>query len=203
MPRGAGFGHKRLVALGPALVAALAALGASSPCAATPQEFLLDPANTHVHWEIQHFGTSTIRGRFDTIEGSVTLDREARRGSASMRIATASVSTGFGPFDGIVRGPFILSTAQNPSAYFVAEKFVFDGDRVASVTGEFTLRGVSQALTLRALRFACRVDGTPERETCGGDFEAELKRSEFGITYALPFVAERVRLQIQIEAVRQ
>jgi polyisoprenoid-binding protein YceI len=70
------------------------------------------------------------------------------------------------------------------------------------VTGEFTLRGVSQPLTLRALQFHCRTDATPPREVCGGDFEAELRRSDFGITHSLPFVADRVRLVIQVEAFR-
>lgn len=169
---------------------------------AAPQGFVLDPAHTHVHWEVRHFGTSTVRGRFDAIEGSVTLDREARLGSASMRIATGSVSTGFAPFDAVVRGRYLLWAEQHPSAQFVAQRFAFDGDHLVSVTGEFTLRGVAQPLTLRALRFGCRTEAEPAREICGGDFEGELQRSDFGITYLLPFVGDGVRLQVQIEAVR-
>ena len=169
---------------------------------AEPQAFTLDPANTHVQWELKHFGTSTIRGRFSTLEGSVTLDRAAHAGHVSMSVATGAVSTGFAPFDGIIRGPYLLATAQHPTAYFVASQFAFDGDRISAVTGEFTLRGISQPLTLRALRFACRTATEPTREVCGGDFEGEFLRSEFGITHSLPFVADRVRLQVQIEAVR-
>ena len=65
-------------------------------------------------------------------------------------------------------------------------------------------RSVSQSLTLRALRFACRVDNTEPvaREVCGGDFETEFARSAFGITHSLPFVSDRVRVLIQIEAAR-
>ena len=182
------------------LLAALAGCGAA---AAAPHVYALDPANTHVHWEVRHFGTSTSRGRFDAIAGSVTLDREARRGSASISVGTASVSTGIAPFDGVLRGPLLLASADHPSAYFVAQQFAFDGDKVASVTGEFTLRGVSRPLTLKALRFLCHPEGEPVREVCGGDFEAELERGEFGITHALPFVAGRVRLVVQVEATRQ
>ena len=181
---------------------ALAAWAIASTAAAEPQAFAIDPANTHVHWELKHFGTSTIRGRFSTLEGSITLDRVAHAGNVSMSVATGAVSTGFGPFDGIIRGPYLLSTAQYPTAYFVASQFAFDGDRIRAVTGEFTLRGVSQPLTLRALRFSCRNATEPAREVCGGDFEGEVLRSAFGITHSLPFVADRVRLQVQIEAVR-
>ena len=55
-------------------------------------------------------------------------------------------------------------------------------------------------LSLLARQFACRDDaGT---EVCGGDFEGELLRSEFGATFLLPLVADRVHLIIQIEGRR-
>jgi polyisoprenoid-binding protein YceI len=183
--------------------AALAFAMAACTAAAAPQRYALDPAYTHVHWELKHFGTSTVRGRFDAVSGSVTLDREARSGSVSISIDTASVSTGTRIFDGVVRGPQMLATSEHPTAYFVASRFAFDGDRLVSVTGEFTLRGNSQPLTLTAMRFGCRTDGEPPREVCGGDFEGEFKRSDFGITHSLPFVGDAVRLVVQIEGLRQ
>jgi len=185
-----------------ALLALLAGAAVSTTQAA-PQEFAIDPASTHVHWEVKHFGTSTSRGRFDAISGSITLDRVAHSGSASFSIATAPISTGFAVFDGVLRGPYLLATQDYPSAYFVAQRFTFNGDALVAVSGEFTLRGVSQPLSLRALRFSCRQATEPAREVCGGDFETEFNRSAFGITHSLPFVADKVRVLIQIEAVRQ
>ncbi|MEP6876268.1 MAG: YceI family protein [Burkholderiales bacterium] len=182
---------------------ALAAGGAVGAVHAAPQAFVIDAANTHVHWELKHFGTSTARGRFDAISGSITLDREAHSGGASFTISTASISTGSALFDGVLRGRYLLSTEDEPNAYFVSRRFGFDGDQLTNVSGDFTLRGVSQSLTLRALRFSCRMDTDPAREVCGGDFETEFNRSAFGITHSLPFVADRVRVLIQIEAVRQ
>jgi polyisoprenoid-binding protein YceI len=182
---------------------AMACAAVTCVATAAPQRFALDPDHTHAHWELKHFGTSTIRGRFDAITGSVTLDREAHSGSVSISIETGSVSTGTRIFDGVVRGPQMLATAEHPSAYFVASRFAFEGDRLASITGEFTLRGVGRPLTLRAIRFGCRTDPAPPREVCGGDFEGEFLRSDFGITHSLPFVGDAVRLVVQIEGVRQ
>ena len=192
------------------LAAVVASLLVAMSAQAEPQTFVLDPASTHAHFELMHFGTSTIRGRFSAIDGSITLDRAARSGRADMSVATAAVSTGFVPFDGIIRGPYLLDTTQYPTAYFVAQQFTFDGERLASVSGEFTLRGVGRTLVLKALRFSCRTepepkpkpDTEPAREICGGDFEGEFRRSAFGITHSLPFVADRVRLQVQVEASR-
>ena len=86
--------------------------------------------------------------------------------------------------------------------FFVADRFGFDGGRLVEVRGEFTLRGREPPLTLRALRFGCRTHAALQREVCGGDFEAEFARSEFGADLGLPFVADRVRLLIQVEARR-
>ena len=184
-------------------LAAASLAGASTVALAAPENFTIDPVHTHVHWEIKHFGTSTSRGRFDAVSGNLTLDREARSGSASISIATGSISTGFAPFDGVLRGRYLLATTEYPTAYFVAQRFEFQGDALASVTGVLTLRDVSQSLTLRALRFACRIDTEPvAHEVCGGDFETVFARSAFGITHSLPFVSDRVRVLIQIEATR-
>jgi len=84
-----------------------------------------------------------------------------------------------------------------------ASRFGFDGDAVAAVNGEFTLRDVSQGLELRALRFGCHTHPQLQREVCGGDFEGELKRGDFGASFGMPFVANRVRLVVQVEGIRQ
>lgn len=183
------------------LVAALLVVGATV-AAAAPEVWRLDPDQTRVHFEVQHFGTSTSRGRFGAITGSITLDRAARRGEVSITVDTASVSTGLAPFDAVLRGNDLLASATFPQAWFVASRLGFDGDRLARLDGEFTLRGISRPLSLRALRFACRDDAARGREVCGGDFEGELRRSDFGMSYGLPFVADRVRLVVQVEATR-
>ena len=177
--------------------------GAAALAHSAPQSYAIDPEQTHIHWELRHFGTSTSRGRFDDVTGSITLDRETRRGEASITITTGSVSTGFAPFDGVIRGPYVLSTTTYPKAYFVSNGFVFDGDRLIAVEGVLTLRDIGRALTLRALRFSCRTDTEPPREVCGGDFEAEFPRSAYEVTHSLPFVADKVRVVIQIEAAQR
>lgn len=178
-----------------------AACGAFTAAHAQPVNYTLDPERSFVHFEVLHFGTSTSRGRFGPLSGSVVLDRAAGRGEVSVRVATAAVSTGIPVFDAVLRGPDLLSSTAHPEAYFVARTVRFEAGKPAELRGEFTLRGISQGLTLRALSFACRTDAA--RETCGGDFEGEFSRSEFGITHSLPFVADRVRLRVQVEGRRQ
>jgi polyisoprenoid-binding protein YceI len=173
------------------------------PAHAEPVVYRFDPTHSFVHFEVLHFGTSTLHGRFGPVAGEVTLDREARSGRVGVGIATATVNTGTPALDARLRERDLLASDEYPQAFFVAERFAFDGGKLQDVRGEFTLRGVSQPLSLRALRFNCYTSPLVRREVCGGDFEAQFDRSTVGATYGLPFVADRVRLVVEIEAVRQ
>ena len=193
--------------MNPALYRSAAALMSAVCLCATARAdsvtYVLDPSHTQVTFEVLHLGTSTLRGRFNRIEGHVTLDREARSGNVSVVIDTSSVSTGVLPLDGMLRGAQGFVAQDHPKAYFVASQLAFDGDKLASVRGEFSLRGASQPLLMRATNFNCYEHPELKREVCGGDFEAEFKRSSFGINHSLPFVGDKVRLLIQVEGVRQ
>jgi polyisoprenoid-binding protein YceI len=171
------------------------------PAAAQPVTYTLVPDLSQVTFEVLHFGTSTTRGRFVGLTGEVVLYRSKVAGKSTgevgLRINTASVDTGISFFNARLRQDDLLASTAHPEAFFVARNFKFDGDRVLELRGEFTWRGVSQPLSLRAVRFACRqVEGA---EQCGGDFEGELLRSAFGATFGLPLVGDRVRLLVQAE----
>ena len=168
---------------------------------AIAQGYTLDAGHTFVPWEVLHMGTSTTRGRFDRAAGSVQFDPKAKRIDIGITVDTASVNTGLPVFDKLLRGDPFLATGANPQAFYVAKTAQWEGEVPRLVTGEFTLRGIGQPLTLRALRWKCGLNPIFRREVCGGDFEAELTRSAFGITHSLPLVADSVRLLIQVEAV--
>ena len=195
--------RRGLTALVNALVAAGLA-GLAPAVHAAPVDYDFDPTHSFVTFEIVHFDASTIRGRIGPIEGSARLDRESRRGRIQAIVPTASVSTGVAPLDARLRGDGLFATATFPQAFFVAEAIELDTQGApTTLRGEFTLRGQSQGLTLTAQRFRCYFQPLLRREVCGGDFSAEFDRSAFGMTDSLPFVADRVRLLIQIEAIRR
>ena len=197
---------KRLALVAMCLAAAAATAQQAAPAAASapePPSYALDPTHTFVHWEVVHMGTSTIRGRFDRSTGNVQFDAKAQRLDVGISIDTASVNSGVKVLDTLLRGDSMLASSANPQAYFTARSARFEGEVPREIRGEFTLRGVSQPLSLKALRWNCGLNPLFRREVCGGDFEAQIERSAFGITHSLPFVADNVRLLIQVEAIKQ
>lgn len=186
-----------------ALTLALCLLALAAAAPAEPARYALDPEHSFVTFEVLHFGTSTLRGRFAVAQGEVELDRAAGRGAVSLRIATGGVDTGLPAFDARLREPDLLGSEVYPEARFQASDFPFDGPELRAVHGELGWRGLRRPLELRALRFGCHTHPPLQREVCGGDFEAELQRADFGAGYGIPFVANRVHLLVQVEGIRQ
>ena len=183
------------------ITALLAAVGAAQ---AEPATYALDPTHTTVFFEAKHFGTSTHRARWDKKEGSITLDKAAKTGKAEVTIDMNSISSGVGPFDGHLKSKDFFAAAEFPTAKFVGSKFVFNGDKVASIVGELTLRGKTNPVTLTATSFNCYDNPMLKREVCGGDFETTIQRSQWGITYGLDYgIPDSVRIVIQAEGVKQ
>ena len=72
------------------------------------------------------------------------------------------------------------------------------------MAGTLTLRGKTQPVVLKAANFNCYLNPMLRRETCGGDFQATIKRSQWGIDWGLDGgIPDEVRLLIQVEAIKQ
>ena len=182
-----------------AIAAATLSLGAAHAA-----DYAVDPTHTFVTFEIGHFGTSTNRGRFDKKEGTIQFDRAAKTGKVDITIDIASINTGTAAFDKHLQSADLFDSAKHPTMKFVADKFVFNGDKVASVEGQLTLLGKTGPLTLKANQFNCYDSPMLKREVCGGDFEATIDRTQWGMNYGVEWgFPKNVRLIAQIEAVKQ
>lgn len=185
-------------------LAAMAATLAASAVQAAPAAYAIDPTHTFATFEISHFGASVNRGRFDKKEGTVQFDKAGKSGKVDITFDVASVNTGTAAFDKHLQSADIFDVAKHPTAKFVSDKFHFEGDKVKSVEGQLTLLGKTQPVTLKANQFACYDSPMLKREVCGGDFEATIDRTAFGLNYGVDWgFPKNVRLVVQIEAVKQ
>lgn len=184
-----------------AAVAATLAAGAAQAQTAT---YAVDPTHTFATFEISHFGASVNRGRFDKKEGTIQLDKAAKTGKVELTIDMTSIDTGTPAFDKHLQSADIFDAAKYPTAKFVGDKFVFDGDKLTSVSGELTIKGKTQPATFKANQFACYQNPMLKREVCGGDFETTIDRTAFGADYGVQYgFPKNVRIVAQIEAVKQ
>ena len=181
------------------VLAALLTAGAASAA-----DYAIDPTHTFATFEISHFGASVNRARFDKKDGTVQFDRAAKTGKVDISLDMTSVNSGTAAFDKHLQSADIFNAAQFPKARFVSDKFVFDGDKVTEVQGQLTLLGKTQPVSFKANQFACYQSPMLKREVCGGDFEATIDRTAFGVNYGVDWgFPKNVRIVLQVEAAKQ
>jgi len=177
----------------PALLACLAL-----PVSAV--DYQIDPSHTYANFEIDHMGFSTQRGLFRQTSGQVRFDPEARSGDIEIRIDAASLDTGFGLRDEVLRGADWFNVQSFPDIIFRSQRFVFNEERPVAVEGKLVLLGEIRPLRLEITRFKCGLNLAVGKRGCGADAQGALRRSEFGMQTGLPFIGDEVRLRIQVEA---
>ena len=183
---------------------AVAAATALTAGAAQAANYAIDPTHTFVTFEIGHFGATTNRARFDKKQGTVEFDRAAKTGKVDISIDVTSVNSGTPPFDKHLQSADLFDAAKHPTIKFVSDKFSFNGDKVSEVSGQLTLLGKTAPVTLKATQFNCYDSPMLKREVCGGDFEATIDRTQWGMNYGVEWgFPKNVRLVVQIEAIKQ
>jgi polyisoprenoid-binding protein YceI len=192
------------------LIRCLVACLVPAAAAASPETYTLDPAHAIPSFSVSHFGISTVTGLFGNVTGKFTIDRTAKTGALEVRIPTATISTGDAKRadgkrsrDEHLRATDFLNAAEFPEMTYKSTKFNFAGDKVESVEGNLTLLGVSRPVRLVAASVTCGANPFNKKDMCGGDFTGSLKRSEFGMKFGIPAIADEVKLVIAVEAYRE
>ncbi len=185
-----------------ACLAALAVLVAA-PVAAQ-DTYAIDPAHSKPVFETRHMGYSLQRGTLGKVSGKVTLDRAAKKGTVDLTLDLSGVNTGDPRLDAAIKGEKFFNVEKFPTATFRSTNVVFDGDRVVAVDGELTMIGVTRPVKLHVVDFICGENPFNKKPMCGGDAQATIHRSEWGMTANLPLApADEVRLLIPFEGYKE
>lgn len=178
-----------------------AAVGTAHAQAAT---YKIDDDHTYATFAIDHFGASVNRVRFDEVNGTVQFDKAGKTGKIDVSVAVNSLYSGSKEFDKHLVSADIFDGAKHPSLRFVSDKLVFKGDKLVEVPGKLTLRGQTHPVTLKANQFACYPNPIAKTEACGGDFEAMIDRTLWGVNYGTDFgMPKNVKITATIEAFKQ
>jgi len=181
------------------ILATLATLPINSLLAAS---YSIDPGHTYVSFAVSHLGFSTLRGKFDKQSGSLDFDPAAKKASVKIEIDAASIDTGHAKRDAQLQSPDFLNAVENPTITFESTSAKWNGDKLASVTGNLTILGVSKPVTLTITTMKCGPHPFAKTDACGFDATASIKRSDFGVNYGLPGIGEVLDLNIELEAIQ-
>ena len=170
----------------------------------------LDATHTEVGFSVKHMMFTTVRGRFEALEGTLKLDPENPGNSeVNVSIDSASLDTGVADRDGHLRSEDFLDVENHPTVTFRSRKvegaLSNPGDSF-KVTGDLTIRGETREVMLDATFEGTGADpwgGT----RAGFSAEASIDRRDFGLTWnqALEtggvLVGHEIKISLNVQAV--
>ncbi len=185
--------------------------GQPNPAAVTGGSYKADPNHTLVRWEVDHLGITPYTGLFGSITGTLMLDpANPAATKVDITIPVAQVTTASpGLTEHLLRAATGAAKPDffgaNPApARFVSTSVRIEG-QMASITGNFTFNNITRPLTLEtrfygAGKMPAQMGG---KENIGFQARTILRRSEFGITTAIPMISDEVRLEIAAAFVKE
>lgn len=180
---------------------ALSALLAVTPLAATAAPWTLDKSHTHIDFTVNHLGFSETRGTFSDFDAVIDFDPDnVEAASVSFTIKAASINTFWDARDEHVRGKDFLNVEEHEDITFTSTSITKTGDTTADVTGDLTIIGVTQPITLKAVLNNLGPNPfAPEVTVAGFNLSGEIDRTAFGIGFGAPAIGAVLPLTISLE----
>ena len=165
----------------------------------------IDPAHTDVGFSAKHMMVTTVRGKFDRVEGELTLDEaNPLNARGEIRIAAASLSTGFDARDQHLRSADFFDAERHPWVVARVTRVVPDRDHFR-VTADVTIRDVTRPVTFDA-EFNGIVPGMSGRRHVGFRLTGTVDREDWGLNWNVALeaggwlVGREIRLDIEVAA---
>jgi polyisoprenoid-binding protein YceI len=183
-------------ATGPATVADLAGT------------WTLDPAHTRIGFVARHAMVTKVRGAFNEFEGTAVIDGEdVSRSTATVTIETASIDTRNGQRDAHLRSNDFLAMEEFPQITFTATAVTLTGPSSLDLTGDLTIKGVTNAVTI-PFEFEGAATDPFGNLRAGFEGSVTINRRDFGITWNAALetggvlVSDKIVLEFEVSAIK-
>jgi len=183
--------------------------GKADSARVTAGTYTTDPSHSQVGFEVMHFGFNPYFGLFGDVAGTLTIDpKNLAAAKVDVTIPVSSVVTSSnGLNEHLLRAgkdggkPDFFGPTPD-AARFVSTSVVAKGIE-AKITGNLTLNGVTKPVVLEAELTGAGINPYSKKPTIGFEAETTIRRSDFGLTTAIPFVGDAVELDISVAFEKQ
>jgi polyisoprenoid-binding protein YceI len=164
--------------------------------------YKVDPDHSTVIFKAVHFGTSHTYGRFTKVSGDFKWDdKDVSKDAVDFDIATDSLNTDVEKRDKHLKSPDFLDTKQFPTITFKSDRVKKNGDKNYDIEGKLTLHGVTKPIKITWTKIGEGKDmGGNYR--LGGEAHFTIKRTDYGIKFMVPAVADEIDLIVAVEGIK-
>ncbi|MEC5403997.1 YceI family protein [Paraburkholderia sp. MPAMCS5] len=160
----------------------------------------LDLEHCSITFDVEHLKYSRFTMRFDRKTGQLDWNEGGlERSSASVTIDAASIDTNVPLLDKMVKSSSMLDVERYPQILFVSTKFERTGESRGTLTGNLTIHGVTQPVSLDVTFNGFGADPLSKKNTLGFSAEGHFSLAKFGLATWYPAVGDDIHVRIQAE----
>ncbi len=187
----------------PSLLALLGAL-LFSHIALAADRYAFDKTHSQILFFVNHLGFSNSQGEFHDYEGNFEFD-PSNWGNSSVEVGirTASIDMDDYAWDKHLRAKDFFDVKKFPEMRYRSNRVEKTGAKTGKIYGELTLLGITRPVVLDLTLNKVGLHPMKQTPHAGFSATARLKRSDFGMKYAVPMVSDEVELRIEVEGPRQ
>lgn len=188
-----------------ALFAAAIALGLgrggeAAELAVPSGKYALDKTHGYITFTYSHLGYSHPTVRFNDFAVDLTLDSANPENSkVAVTIQAASIDSQVAEFDGHLKNADFFDVGKFPTITFVSTGLKSTGEKTGTMTGDLTIKGVTKPVTLDVTLNNAGNHPMRQKPAMGFSGKTTVKRSEWGLNRAVPFVSDEVTISIEVE----
>jgi len=168
----------------------------------------IDKAHTHVGFTAKHLAVSTVRGQFNTFEGSFEgPEDDVTKTTGEVTIDVASIDTRTEMRDNHLRSADFFEAEKYPHITFKLNRIEPVDSESFKIHGNLTIKNTTKPVVLNATlegRVPDPMSGGKER--VGISAKGQLNRMDFGLNWdgvagAIPMASHTIKLEIEAEIV--
>ncbi|CAM2165371.1 Protein YceI [Paraburkholderia sacchari] len=166
--------------------------------------YTLDAHHWSIVFDVDHLHYSRFLMRFDRASAQLDWPANALESAkVDAVIDAASLDTNVPLLDRMVKGSQMLDVEQHPQIRFASTRFEraedVNGKPAGKLTGDLTIHGVTQPVTLDVVFNGYAPDPLTKQPTLGFAATGRFSRAKFGLTTWYPAVGDEIDVRIQAE----
>lgn len=170
--------------------------------------YAIDPTHSRIGFVARHAMVTKVRGSFNEFEGSGFFDAEHPESSKlELTIQAASIDTRNADRDAHLRSNDFFDMEAHPEITFASTAVEELGDAEYRVTGDLTIKGVTNPVTVDLEHTGSAVDPFGNQRI-GFEGTTTVNRKDWGVNWNAALetggvlVSEKVTLELDVSAIR-
>jgi polyisoprenoid-binding protein YceI len=159
-------------------------------------DYRIDPERSHADFGVRLFWLSQIKGRFEQIDGDVTLSSLHDTAIVDAHITVDSIQMNSDRIRRWVLAPEFFDAPKYPSIHFVSEPISLAMlEKGGGLDGTLTLRGVTRPAHFELMPSVCPLNSP---QACVISVRGTIQRSDFGMSSHRTAISDQVELGMMI-----